>query len=292
MTSRVRVSLLSAVLLVAALSASCGGAQGVATSEVTTSSAPAVATPGDMEHVHGIAADPGTGDLMIATHHGLYRADAEGTVTPVGDDRHDLMGFSISDDGHFVASGHPAPGSDLPPNLGLVASHDRGTTWQTVSLSGEADFHLLKMSGATIYGADASGGRFLKSVDGGMSWKPAALPNAGLRDLAVSPNDARDLVVATDEGLYRSQDGAATWKKVSPTSGLVTWPTIGELIVVGADGGVSVSRDDGVTFSGVPGVDGQPVAITTSDDGYVYIALADGRIVRGALGSGWTPIVS
>ena len=57
----------------------------------------------------------------------------------------------------------------------------------------------------------------LRSDDGGGSWTNmtaygrTSIIGPGMRDLAVSPRDADDLVVANDLGVWRSLDGGLTW---------------------------------------------------------------------------------
>ncbi len=292
-----RVTFLVLVMLSTALVA-CGGASTEPPADSATATSASVETAAtsepmadaaDMEHVHGLAVDGES--LVIATHHGLYRADGDGAISEVAGARHDLMGFSIGKDGRFIASGHPAPGSDLPSNLGLVESRDGGATWETISLAGEADFHLLRVSGTTIYGGDATNGRFLKSTDGGATWSSARLPDAGVFDIAVHPDNGTRLLATTNDGLYRSRDGADTWTRAGGPTGLVVWPNADTLIVIDLKGNVSVSRDDGVSFTPAPRLDGEPIAATATRDGTTYVALADGRIVAAAIGSAWTPVV-
>jgi uncharacterized protein (TIGR03437 family) len=63
----------------------------------------------------------------------------------------------------------------------------------------------------------AFGQNVLRSDDGGGSWTNmtaygrASIIGGGMRDLAVSPRDADDLVVANGLGVWRSLDGGLTW---------------------------------------------------------------------------------
>ena len=80
------------------------------------------------------------------------------------------MGFSIVAPDRFLGSGHPAPDQTLPPNLGLIESRDGGQTWQSLSLLGDADFHVLQSAGRRVYGFDATHARLMVSSDDGRSW--------------------------------------------------------------------------------------------------------------------------
>lgn len=63
----------------------------------------------------------------------------------------------------------------------------------------------------------AFGQNVLRSDDGGGSWtnvtayQHSSVIGGGMRDLAVSPLDSDDVVVANDAGVWRSLDGGLTW---------------------------------------------------------------------------------
>ena len=117
-------------------------------------------------HVHGLGVNPADGALYVAAHNGLFRAaPGEAQARLVGTSGKDVMGFSIVGPNRFLGSGHPGEGEDLPPKLGLILSTDAGRTFRPVSLLGEADFHVLRVSGSRVYGFDSSNGRFLASRD-------------------------------------------------------------------------------------------------------------------------------
>jgi hypothetical protein len=97
---------------------------------------------------------------------------ASGEVIKPGASRDDFMGLAGSAE-VLVASGHPGAGSALPDPLGLIRSTDAGLTWETVSLTGEIDFHALAMEGDKVAGS-ATAGQILYSEDGGASWAAIA----------------------------------------------------------------------------------------------------------------------
>jgi hypothetical protein len=119
------------------------------------------------------------------------------------------MGFTVVGENHFLGSGHPDPSEQRPPLLGLIESRDGGKTWRSISMLGEADFHVLEAQGRTVYGYDASGGRFLASNDGGAQWSERTAPEA-LLALAVDPRDDQHLVASGRAELYSSSTGGRT----------------------------------------------------------------------------------
>jgi hypothetical protein len=240
-----------------------------------------------LEHIHGLGVDPGDGTLFVATHNGLYSAEeGERRVEPVGEVGQDIMGFSVVAPDRFIGSGHPAPTQDLPPHLGLIESRDGGRSWASVSLLGEADFHVLRSSGRRVYGFDGTQGRLMVSSSGGRDWQQRT-PPAAMFDLAIAPGDRDRIVVSTERGLFASRDAGRRWRPLSSTlAGLLAWPEDG-LHLVGGDGTVQRSRDGGGTFERVGQVAGPPSALTAAGDA-LYVALGSGTVVRsGDGGATW-----
>ncbi|QIG50903.1 exo-alpha-sialidase [Nordella sp. HKS 07] len=178
---------------------------------VTPASAETLAELGQKTHYHGIAfARTGSAALMIATHHGLYAVDKDGSVLRVSPVQ-DFMGFS-PDPGNelgLYASGHPATGG----NSGFLRSTDGGSTWTQLSpgVDGPVDFHQMDVSGVdpkVIYG---SFGQVQLSRDGGTNWEIAGDAPERLIALAASGLKAERVYAATENGILVSEDAAATW---------------------------------------------------------------------------------
>lgn len=121
-----------------------------------------------LDHVH--AAVYIDGRLLVGTHTGVAEIDpVSGTVIRRGASQDDFMGLAGSA-ALLVASGHPGAGSALPDPVGLIRSTDGAETWETVSLTGEIDFHALAIDGDRIAGA-ATTGELMYSADGGVTWE-------------------------------------------------------------------------------------------------------------------------
>jgi hypothetical protein len=230
-------------------------------------------------HVHGLGVNPADRALYIATHTGMWRLAPGATkAEPVGESRQDTMGFTIAAPDHFLGSGHP-DNLDEPPLLGLIESFDRGETWKPISLVGSADFHVLRASGARVYGYDVSRRRLLASDDGGRSWAERSL-RAPLLDLAPDPTASRRLVATTGAGLLASADAGRTWKRVGDELGLLAWPSPDRLYLANANGDVLLSTNAGRAWRRVGGLDAQPSAFFARTGRDVFAALHDGRIVH------------
>lgn len=272
----------SLVALALTLAACGGGGTGGASSDEEGPGS--AAAPGDekseLEHIHGLGVDPGSGSLYVATHYGLFRAAKDqAKLKRVGESRQDVMGFSVVGPGRFIGSGHPDPSQNLPPNLGLIESRDGGETWKNVSLLGEADFHVLRSAGSRIYGFNSGTGKLMVSTDGGREWAQRT-PPAGMFDLAIDPTDVRRIVISTEDGIFVSTDAGETWRPWrDDLAGLLAWPKPGSLFIIDGDGRVARSADAGKTFEPVGSIDGPPSAFV-SHGRQLYAALGDGNVLR------------
>jgi photosystem II stability/assembly factor-like uncharacterized protein len=163
-------------------------------------------------HYHGITFNrSGTSVLLLATHHGLFAIDKDGTATLVSPVQ-DFMGFAPDPANPltYYASGHPASGG----NSGFLRSADGGASWTQLSegVDGPVDFHQMDVSpvdSKIIYG---NYGKLQVSRNGGSTWTIAGDTPPALVALAASSLDAQRLYGATEKGLYVSDDAGATWR--------------------------------------------------------------------------------
>ncbi len=245
-------------------------------------------------HVHGLGVNPADGSLFIATHTGLFRAGPNSRkAVRIADRFQDTMGFSIVGPNRFLGSGHPdAREQKLPPLLGLIESADAGKTWTPISLLGEADFHVLRSAGARVYGYDASNDRLLASADAGQTWKELDKPGQ-IVDLGPNPRNPQRLVTTSvgslEQGMYASQNGGQSWKRLNDAVGLIAWPAPERLYLVDDQGQALVSSDGGRTLARRGEIGGQPAALLAVAKDDVYVALHDGTIKRSTDGGAtWT----
>jgi photosystem II stability/assembly factor-like uncharacterized protein len=165
-------------------------------------------------HVHGLAYSADGKWLMIPSHHGLAVFE-KGKWSKAPGLQHDYMGFSGTAT-NLYSSGHPAPGSGLVNPFGLIRSRDGGKTWDKLGLEGEIDFHLLATGWNTnaLYVFNPEPNSRMRrlglhyTLNEGFAWKLAQA--AGLegdpRALAVHPDDAATVAVASAKGVYLSRD--------------------------------------------------------------------------------------
>jgi len=176
-----------------------------------------------LTHVHGLAYSPDGKRLMIPSHHGLAVYE-NGKWSKAPGPQHDYMGFSATARGLY-SSGHPAPGSGLVNPFGLIRSKDGGRTWDKLGLEGEIDFHLLATSwtaNAIYVWNPAPSSRMRKlglhyTLNDGFAWKPAQAADlkGEPRALAVHPDDAATVAVATSTAIQLSRDSGDRFETVA-----------------------------------------------------------------------------
>ncbi len=223
-------------------------------------SAIALSTP--LDHVH--AAVYLDGSLLIGTHTGVAEIDpVSGAVRKLGVSQDDFMGLAGTAD-LLVASGHPGVDSVLPDPVGLIRSTDGAETWETVSLTGEIDFHSLAIDGDQVAGS-ATAGELLYSEDAGSSWTTIAQMEA----TSLAWFDGR-LWIADGSALSSWAPGDAAPQTVPEAAGvLVAAASDASLLwVLRPDGSVLVSAD-GVAWAPAGAVSEAAALAASPDAAYV-----------------------
>ncbi len=223
--------------------------------------------------VTGGDTDPTGETLLMRTDvGGLYRRDGEAWTQLLHHDRVDdpqLGDWQVAS--AVVAPSDPdrlyiAAGNSLGDAEGRVLiSADRGETWS----SGEQRF----------------------VIDGNAEWR------MGGERLAVDPTDPDELWFGTrTEGLWRSEDGGATFTQVSAVPvGVSEGTAAGVMWVVAAPDGTTVyagvagdgvwhSGDDGASWTRLWTTEGLPMDASLGADGKLWVAERDPGAIRSVLG--------
>lgn len=238
-------------------------------------------------HVHAVTRDPSGGHVLLATHDGLFRLTPGAPPARIGPVI-DLMGFTVAGRGHFYASGHPGPGTDLPNPVGLIESTDGGQTWTPLSRQGRSDFHTLTASTAGIVGFD---GDELATTTDGRTWQPLTPPVAP-HATAAAP-DGSTLLVTSAQGLVRSVDRGRTWARVTTTMPLqlVAFADNTHVAAAAPDGQVATSADAGATWKTAGSIGGPPHAIGAqrTPTGTEILTVTAAGLLRSVDGAAFTP---
>jgi hypothetical protein len=280
---------LAALACVTVAVGGCGGEEESPATEPSGLAVPWVDPDGDPPIVGSLSVNPADSTLYMGTNTGLFRI-TEGASEPervTGELRTPDGSGKVSESlvvrftgpDQLLASGHPAAGESLPPQLGLISSDDAGKTWSPVSELGTADFHAIEPSGDTLVAALFQQPQVLVSEDDGREWETRAAPMP-LVSLEVDPADARHWVGSTERGLFVSRDAGGSWRPNDPIPNIrLAWSESGELYRIDPGGPVKVSTDGGETWEDRGTTGGEPQAITV-DGETVYVALIDGTVKR------------
>lgn len=252
-------------------------------------SSPTGATTGlPSAHIHGLGINGETGQVLLATHEGLFDVSKNPAVK-IGP-TNDLMGFTAAmDEDVFYASGHPGKDSTLPNPLGLIKTTDGGKTWEQLSRQRGSDFHTLT---ATKSGIVAFDGTLRTSLDG-KTWKTVV---TGFMPANLAGNPYSDTVLATTrDGVQRSTDGGTTWglQASAPVIQFAAFASDKEAVGVEPEGVVHYSADGGATWSRKGQIGGEVLAVaaTEGSDGnpWIWAATSTGLVVSTDGGATFRP---
>jgi photosystem II stability/assembly factor-like uncharacterized protein len=180
------------------------------------------------------------------------------------------------------------------PSGGIWKSLDAGVTWENLN----DDFPTLGVSGIaidyanpqTIYiatgdkdGSDTYSIGVVKSTDGGQTWNNTGLSHnltqfLVCRELKMHPTDNQTLIVATNDGLFKTSDGGTTWTESQDGNFRdVEFHTTDPSIVYASEDKLWRSTDGGNTFSvinnGLPNsgdVNRMELAVSEDQPGWIY----------------------
>ena len=281
-----RFALIAAHHGVAALAfGACGGTKsaGESTRLVDLSKKPPL--------VNALDIDPESGDFLLTTNRGFFQIDPDekrvtrrhSTITAKG--KTDSIGtfllVKVTGPQTLIGSGHPDTQGKLPAFLGFLRSDDRGKTWTVVSRYGAADLHKIVLRHDRMYAFDAVLSAIVISEDGGKTFTEHFTPRGLIIDFDVDPDDPDRLVAANDSELFRSEDGADTWRPIIRAPGIrLAWAAPESLYRADKDGTIRISSDGGDTWEDVGRVDGEPYKFKVIDEKHLYLALGDGSILE------------
>ena len=218
----------------------------------------------DEEWVTAIAVDPlDPNTLLVGTHHGCdcddgsvdLSTDGGLTWTEVSPNRSVMadIAFDPSDPNVVLAL---SPQS----NDHLFRSTDGGTTW--VGWGGGLTYGVNRLAidpqnPEVVYVADYVSGVF-KSTDGGAAFERQGLGPASASVLTIHPTQSATLYAwSAETGLWRTDDGGATWAQIdtnlpsgTTVSSIVLDPADADQAYAGLRGaGVWVTEDGGETWT-------------------------------------------
>ena len=189
---------------------------------------------------------------------------------------------------------------------GIYRSFDAGKSWQVcmvgwnnrggnaLALDPKNADRLLGVAGNSVDLGNWSG--VYLSTDRGASWKqvlPKGEANDDRESIAYDPASYNSKLgycaiayfSSKKDGIYRTEDGGATWKQVNPNFGntiLRVHPTKGIVYLAGEDKsapGFFKSKDGGKTFQNLSKNEAFGMDVTSAEPNTVYLTRQDGVLV-------------
>lgn len=169
--------------------------------------------------------------LMTATFAGTRAARAAGELAPTSPGLADGMRWQIT--GPFGGTVRALAQDPTKPErmfLGtadgqMYATTDNARTWKWLPNFNRPGFIITDLiidptNPDTLYAGawvlnDTKRGGIYKSVDGGQNWVET-MKDQSIRALAMAPGNASVLVAGALTGVYRTNDAAKTWARISP----------------------------------------------------------------------------
>ena len=142
-------------------------------------------------------------------------------------------GAGVNDDGSLVAPGQgrggggggrgAAPPPPDPNKSGIWRSDDAGRTWKFLSNTMDRPMYYskIRVDPTNPEIAYQGGAPFFKTVDGGKTWRQVqGLAHSDHHAIWINPRDNNHLLVGNDGGLDVSYDQGATWEFINSMGGL------------------------------------------------------------------------
>jgi len=190
-------------------------------------------------------------------------------------------------------------------------SLDGGQSWTRTTIPESGSGASLRRAASDpavlLLGRDAAGAGLWRSTDHGQTWtrlSVAGRTSVNVASLAIDPTDARKFFVGTDEGLFYTADGGATWTLknrglvMRGFTGIAVSPTAPDEILLTTTGGepfLSRTAGDKWTAGGIslaPLELSVPAISAADPDLWVLSGQGEGLYVSRNRGVTWTEVTS
>lgn len=178
-------------------------------------------------------------DILAATNEGVYRSSDNGeNWTLAGDALQTIKVTSLAMNSTTIFAGTPD---------GIYRSKDNGATWaETSSGLTNKDVNALIIHGQNIFAGTIGTGGIFRSTDNGDTWSAIA-DFSGKLGLSFA-SKGTVVLAGTNQGIFSSLDGGATWKQASTglsTKDVNAIALLGTNLFAGTNGGGVFRADVG-----------------------------------------------
>ena len=226
-----------------------------------------------------IALDPvDAATLYAAAGSVVFKSDSGGSIWTTSSNG--LYGFGFP--GVISLAIDPASPRTLyagTTNAGLFKTTNAGNAWGSVNaginITQQVRAIAVDPTTPTTLYAGTSGGGIFKSLDGGLGWTPASvgLSSPSINTLMLHPQSPSTIYAGTQSGLFKSSDGAMTWRSVNSglgvpppnVSALAIDPSSPTTIFLGSSAGAFKSLDGGDAWQPLPGFPSQSIRTLAID---------------------------
>ncbi|MBI4465512.1 MAG: hypothetical protein HY647_12470 [Acidobacteria bacterium] len=160
--------------------------------------------------------------VYAATSKGLFYSTDSKSWKPLGLDSNDgvYAVATLGDDGTTILAA---------TSVGLQISRDGGQTWDRVPLEGGQPLRVYRLTTHRSLPHEAFAGTewgLFRSTDGGRSWQKfgRGIPFSSIREVVVSEEDPRHVLVAGDGGVFVSRNRGDSYSRFMDGSGLEMLP--------------------------------------------------------------------
>ncbi len=180
-----------------------------------------------------------------------------------------------------------ASGDDMS---GLYKSVNCGNSWELIQTPKNFSAYSITFDPANpniIYAPSHFGFGLLKSVDGGITWSlnqaglPLSVNNRRAFQLAIHPSVTSNLILAVQDGLYRSTNSGLNFTKLPISWGTsfmaAVYTNTGRLVAGAINGVFKYSDDNGSTWVDLFTAS-LPIVQMKMSNSALYIAYADGTL--------------
>jgi photosystem II stability/assembly factor-like uncharacterized protein len=183
----------------------------------------------------------------------------------------------------------------------IMRSADGGASWQSADSTTQRSLYAIAFADVNNGIAVGDAGTIVRSQDGGATWSASASNTTQTLRAVHITRDAKTVLAVGDNGvILRSTDGGKSFTAVPTGYDTPAWRAIGFTadgqlgFIAGAAGELSVTRDGGLTWTGLNKAPAGLRGLSVNVDGSRVVGVGEGGLILRSVDQGatWTEIDS